>query len=458
MTRVNPSLRMGDIDLGFNFRAHHPRPFESLWSAAHKFLYLNAASNHSFLRHFGRKRAGISDLRFSGPIDIRKFSRAIRARPEWEAEATVDRWSTIFKPNLCSAPFLRFCPVCIEQGFHSSAFQLLDWRTCPAHDDFLRDSCPKCGATMPLKFPRMGMGSFACPACGYLLWLDIGADDWANDFESRETALRFYEAVLERHQGHSVRPFASGPRSAPVWVRKPEDFTPETDLTTIFAERIFAKPDVGYTRLWRNWGAEFETKRLKVRLPDSAYLALPIDDRGVRARIYAIYRLIERRLFRGFPYRQRHRDFGRVLTTIGFQRLPALNLRPEFLGYLVWRAYWEDRYSTLYSKRRFGEKFWGSFSQRRIERSVFWRFLQHTRLLRPLDHFTSADEWAQLHFFSIVARATYLRAIEFVKTTPNLPNVIRRGHPGRLVQVTPPLTLLVKRPREKLAFDLRIYA
>jgi hypothetical protein len=75
-----------------------------------------------------------------------------------------------------------------------------------------------------------------------------------------------------------------------------------------------------------------------------------------------------------------------------------------------------------------------------------------------LDHFTSADEWAQLHFFSLVAFATYKRAIEYVSTTPYPSNLIQLGKTRQLMQVSPPLVMLLKQQGRRFGYELRIFS
>jgi hypothetical protein len=45
------------------------------------------------------------------------------------------------------APLFRYCPVCLEGGYHSYLFQCLEIRCCPLHDIPFSMKCQCCGAT-----------------------------------------------------------------------------------------------------------------------------------------------------------------------------------------------------------------------------------------------------------------------------------------------------------------------
>lgn len=61
---------------------------------------------------------------------------------------------------------LRWCPVCLRQGFHSGIFQ--DWRlwTCPWHGETLLERCPKCLRTVD----PLGDLPWSCNHCQHQLF------------------------------------------------------------------------------------------------------------------------------------------------------------------------------------------------------------------------------------------------------------------------------------------------
>jgi len=82
---------------------------------------------------------------------------------------------------------LRFCPECIEFGFHSSFYQHWVINRCPLHGTALLARCPKCLQ------PIDGMASFvirdpfACPRCGALLSRDC--DGYLSQKRQKEIRL-----------------------------------------------------------------------------------------------------------------------------------------------------------------------------------------------------------------------------------------------------------------------------
>jgi len=80
--------------------------------------------------------------------------------------------------GLCKA--LRFCPECLEFGFHSPIYQHWAMDRCPLHGVRLLDKCPYC------RNPIKGKASFAirdplaCPSCAKLL-----SHDW-DSYHNRE--------------------------------------------------------------------------------------------------------------------------------------------------------------------------------------------------------------------------------------------------------------------------------
>lgn len=66
---------------------------------------------------------------------------------------------------------LRYCPECINQGYHSGLFQLPWWRVCPIHGEPILDRCPNCAEPIPisLDLSRGGVPHrlFLCRRCGF---------------------------------------------------------------------------------------------------------------------------------------------------------------------------------------------------------------------------------------------------------------------------------------------------
>jgi len=72
------------------------------------------------------------------------------------------------------APFLRYCPKCIETGFHTPLTQLRQVRACPAHSTLLIEACPVCGEALPYSLTTASISRpFACKN-GHSVWRHIG--------------------------------------------------------------------------------------------------------------------------------------------------------------------------------------------------------------------------------------------------------------------------------------------
>ena len=67
---------------------------------------------------------------------------------------------------LCRTDILRFCPRCLEDGFHSLYHQIEGLEMCPRHFEPLRLTCAHCQATVPLSLCKASFaGPFCCPKC-----------------------------------------------------------------------------------------------------------------------------------------------------------------------------------------------------------------------------------------------------------------------------------------------------
>lgn len=82
-------------------------------------------------------------------IDWRRFCSAIcLSESELRAALLGDllealRWSPVVSQRL------RYCPECLQFGYHARYFQIMALAACPIHRVPLLDSCPSCGAATP---------------------------------------------------------------------------------------------------------------------------------------------------------------------------------------------------------------------------------------------------------------------------------------------------------------------
>jgi hypothetical protein len=147
----------------FCWRPYWYSRFESLWSLLRKFAYLNAINHYEIRKLFKRdevthtldwKWCLRADLRHFGGLDPSKLSVIFGIGDNDLAEATVLRYVQEYEAGTLTSEFLRFCPTCIYQGFHSPLHQLLFLTKCPAHGNRLEIRCPECiSPTIPYKLP-----------------------------------------------------------------------------------------------------------------------------------------------------------------------------------------------------------------------------------------------------------------------------------------------------------------
>lgn len=157
-TQIKPSA--------FCWRPYWLSRFESLWSLLRKFAYLNAINHYEIRKLF--RCAGVykkldwawhlpkDDLSHFGALDPSKLSSMFGIGDKHLAEATMLRYVQGYEAGILTSDFLRFCPTCIYQGFHSPLHQLLFLTKCPAHGDRLEIRCTECiTLTIPYKLPSI---------------------------------------------------------------------------------------------------------------------------------------------------------------------------------------------------------------------------------------------------------------------------------------------------------------
>lgn len=107
---------------------------------------------------------------------------------------------------------VRYCPLCLEKGFHSSIFQHLLVARCPVHGSTLEDACPRC--KMP--FSSTADNPWQCGSCGTAIALFPG-ETWLQAFKwgpSDVVLSALRRALLSKETtlgalGH-INPFPAG--------------------------------------------------------------------------------------------------------------------------------------------------------------------------------------------------------------------------------------------------------
>ena len=404
-----------------NWRSGSPAMCESLWSVMHKFCSLNSINGHALRRYYMDQNtkcatmrrdalrewpAHLDDLRFSGGFHLAGISTAMNVHNSWIQSSTLDQIGSRGTVRRKSTAFLRFCPVCIERGFHSVLFQLSVERICPVHSEILRDFCLKCGRHIPYCNPEGKLMPYSC-LCGCRLWWGLKDDEWSNAFTSEEARLfsSHFDIRIAQCSAKSMT------HAGLNWLAE-LDKEKNWDRLLSSSEKMIKKTEVKISRVWSDGFCP--RVRSMVRYPGGAYSVIPMSDYGFKERILNLYAQIEKNILRQIPAFKRRRLLAFSRTAEWWTSIVwRARYSPEFMAYVLWKNYWEDcsSFQPLYvhpdvirRKKRHDQQ----------RNKIYWRFSQHARLQRPMGVFTSADEWGQLHFFSIVAFAIYRSCLDAV--------------------------------------------
>lgn len=209
------------------------RPGESLWGAIQKLAYLNPGPPAAFAKLLlseegTRSTLGSIDLRCWGAISIEKFATALSLH--WSesdiALATLEPFSlaevfpaTRFSQFGCGVR-LRYCPLCLAQGLHSTIHQLPYVLFCPWHNVRIVDRC-RHGAHLPYELSRKSLLLPMSCEHGERLWPDSTARDWG--------------ATMSERQVDDVRALAQ-------WIATQRSFVPSLELVSRGTRGPCARP------------------------------------------------------------------------------------------------------------------------------------------------------------------------------------------------------------------------
>lgn len=172
------------LDLG-------PLPYESMRSVRSRFAWRNGISHGNLKRLFNNTLmlAMRNNTLVGNPTD----ANALEILTGWKTEIneSVERK---FYHKCATTPIdylerpFRYCPLCLEDCYHSYLFQWSRLRICPLHGCELRTKCCSCGVQfedtrMSEAIGRLG---YKCDACGHAI---AGAEpDLTRHLEFRESA------------------------------------------------------------------------------------------------------------------------------------------------------------------------------------------------------------------------------------------------------------------------------
>lgn len=194
---------------------------ESLWALLNKLAYLNplpiTAWTHALKAPTNGQRSDPlrgCDLSTWGPISQARVAAVLREAPSVLDYAVLTPFTVFPKKRgarrtFQQDPVLRFCPICIANGLHSTLHQLDYMTRCPWHLAQLQTTC-RCGSSITYRLTAASVRRpFACDR-GCALWSQISACIWPQTFMTREQTKNVLELaalsdVLRCGQaGHTV--------------------------------------------------------------------------------------------------------------------------------------------------------------------------------------------------------------------------------------------------------------
>lgn len=145
-------------------------PYESAFGLLQKFAWVNALSCCQIARH-----ALFADYHWSyGSTElvlgdwITRRHRAGRLPDGFPLrEGLLSHYAWFWSERLGSTEAVRFCPVCLDSGYHSIFHQLSGIERCPIHDQMLLENCRHCGRATGTFSLRRGDSKtpFQCMYC-----------------------------------------------------------------------------------------------------------------------------------------------------------------------------------------------------------------------------------------------------------------------------------------------------
>jgi hypothetical protein len=172
---------------------------ESIYALLGKFGALNALSNRDLCELFVPKHERGRGHPSFPVVDLRTSERIRKARLAnlfgLDAGDLSNAFVSELFPNALqlSSPTLVWCPRCAHLGFHSAAFQLNFYRTCPVHRTPFRRACSNCGSSLAYTLSARHAPLFTCSKCGI---------DLASELRTHRPTLKLddrADAILHDH-------------------------------------------------------------------------------------------------------------------------------------------------------------------------------------------------------------------------------------------------------------------
>ena len=152
------------------------RPLESLWSILAKWQFVNCLPYSHVVSTLLVPSVVIPDqgidLRVLCAFQVDAFVEHSGLSQSMLANAACCSSGTSHTIGLVSQ-HLRFCAVCMQEGFHAALFQFKPIRSCLIHRCHIREACPQCRSKIPYRLDAsFAAHPFACPQCAFSLMAD----------------------------------------------------------------------------------------------------------------------------------------------------------------------------------------------------------------------------------------------------------------------------------------------
>ena len=110
-------------------------------------------------------------------------------------EASHHAWSPMLSRTL------RYCPLCLQLGFHSMLYQHRAVKDCPHHGVALLDRCSHCASPWDARIKQIVEEPFCCPKCRWLHLKTVLPPDGAADLKAAAGAIFPRVHDLETNRG-----------------------------------------------------------------------------------------------------------------------------------------------------------------------------------------------------------------------------------------------------------------
>jgi len=180
---------------GYIWSSDYVSKYESLWNIFQKFAAFNYCKLYEIKRIFGLESSYIVNRNWKKgylyfdtvePFDENRLINILQIDSKI-LKYSINQAYVIDQNYYLNGEFnkerdeylttsLRYCPICIKNGFHTALFQYNYLDKCPIHEEKLISSCPECGVGVALLYKLQNdafNSPFACHSCGYNLYPNI---------------------------------------------------------------------------------------------------------------------------------------------------------------------------------------------------------------------------------------------------------------------------------------------